>query len=60
MVNAILVILAVFVVAALIGIAGAIAYGNGLLALLSAFAVILFMWIGFFIKGKQQASQTKK
>ncbi|MDD9147190.1 MULTISPECIES: hypothetical protein [unclassified Sporolactobacillus] len=60
MMNVFLAILAVLVVAALVGVAGAIAYGNGLLALLAAFAFILFMWLGFFIKAKQQASRTPK
>lgn len=60
MIKALLLLLAFLVIAALIGVAGGIAYGNPFVALLCAFAVIIFMWIGFFVKGRQQAAQTKK
>jgi hypothetical protein len=50
-------LLAFLVIVALIGVGGGIAYGNSLIALICVFAVIIFMWLGFFIKSKQQQAR---
>lgn len=50
-------LLAFLVIVALIGVGGGIAYGSSLIALISVFAVIIFMWLGFFIKSKQQKTR---
>lgn len=52
--------LALLVVVSLIGVGGGIAYGNPLVTLSSVFAVILFMWLGFFVKSRLQKSQENK
>ncbi|RYM07293.1 hypothetical protein EWH99_01085 [Sporolactobacillus sp. THM7-7] len=60
MFRALLLLLSVLVIAALIGIGGGIAYNNPFITLMSVFAVILFMWLGFFVKSRQQASRNEK
>lgn len=52
--------LATLVVAALIGVGGGLAMGSPVLTLLCVFAVILFMWLGFFVKSLQQKAQHDK
>ncbi|MFX3618352.1 MAG: hypothetical protein ACE3JK_12605 [Sporolactobacillus sp.] len=47
-------ILAVLVIACLVGVAGGIAYGNITITFLCMIGIILFMWLGFFTKAKQQ------
>ncbi|RYL92843.1 DUF5325 family protein [Sporolactobacillus sp. Y61] len=53
------ILLACLVVASLIGIGGGLAYGNPVVTMLSVFAVILFMWLGFFVKSRQQHADKK-
>ncbi|TGB00175.1 hypothetical protein E4665_00410 [Sporolactobacillus shoreae] len=55
-----LLFLALLVIASLIGIGGGIAYGNPVITLTSVFAVILFMWLGFFVKSRQQKARLNK
>lgn len=50
-------LLAFLVVVALIGVGGGLAYGQPLISLISVFAVILFMWLGFYIKSRQQKAR---
>ncbi|GAY76422.1 hypothetical protein [Sporolactobacillus inulinus] len=43
--------------ASLAGIVAGMVLGQPILTLLSAFAVILFMWVGFMLKAIQQRNQ---
>lgn len=49
-------LLSVLVVASLVGVGFGIALHQQFLTLGCVFAVILFMWLGFFVKGRQQAA----
>jgi uncharacterized membrane protein YcaP (DUF421 family) len=53
--------LLMFIVAVcLSGIAAGMIFSRPLLTLLSAFAVILFMWLGFMLKAMEQKRETHK
>ncbi|MCI1882542.1 MAG: DUF5325 family protein [Sporolactobacillus sp.] len=52
-------LLALLVVASLVGIGGGLAYHNPVITLICVFAVILFMWLGFYVKSLQQRSNEK-
>jgi hypothetical protein len=53
--------LLMFIVAVcLAGIATGMIFSRPLLTLLSAFAVILFMWLGFMIKAMEQKGESHK
>ncbi|MCO7126267.1 hypothetical protein NIE88_10820 [Sporolactobacillus shoreicorticis] len=51
----------IFLVAmSLVGIVTGMVFARPLFTLLCAFAVILFMWLGFLLKAVQQKSDTRK
>ncbi|RYL95443.1 hypothetical protein EWI07_02785 [Sporolactobacillus sp. THM7-4] len=54
--KALYLLFAVLVIAGLVGVGGGIAYNNLAITLISVFAVILFMWLGFYVKSRQQAA----
>lgn len=53
-------LLSVLVIAGLVGVAAGIAYGSIVITGSCIVGITIFMWLGFFIKARQQRMESKE